>query len=131
VLLMARCTRLSPGESQDTTRTALSGAWHGNRRLKGNPPKIMNHYHLTSSDGIFTLTRDGSSKVLGEFQSKSAALNGSAKIMIGHKSSLQIHKKDGSVASERTFPRYQTDTSEEADRWEEEPMPGIAPYTFK
>jgi len=92
----------------------------------------MEHYHLTPSAGVFTLTREGSKKVLAEFDRKSAALAGSAKFMMGHESSLQIHREDGSVAEERAFPRNRFLSEEEDEtRWEEAPMPGLAPYTFK
>jgi hypothetical protein len=92
----------------------------------------MEHYHLTPSAGVFTLTLEGSTKVLGEFASKSAALAGSARIMLGRESSLTIHKEDGSISDERRFPRYVTPAAEDDEtRWEEEPMPGMAPYTFK
>ena len=93
----------------------------------------MKLYHLTPSEGIWTLTQEGCRKVLAEYESKSAALSGSARFMIDEESTLKVHRPDGTVAEERTArPRiiYRRD-SEETAPWEEEPMPGMAPYTFK
>jgi hypothetical protein len=103
-----------------------------NGRSRINPLKDMDHYHLTPSAGIWTLTREGNRKVIGEFESKSAALAGSARMMLGRESSLKIHKEDGSITEERTFPGQPVRRAEKpVEPWEEEAMPGLAPYTFK
>lgn len=92
----------------------------------------MEHYHLTPSAGIWTLTQEGNRRVLGEFESKSSALAGTARMMLGRESSLKIHREDGSVTEERVFPaKAMHHAAERTEPWEEEPMPGIAPYAFK
>jgi hypothetical protein len=91
----------------------------------------MNHYHLIPSAGVWSLTLEGSRKVIAEFESKSAALSGSAKLLLHHESTLKIHRSDGSVDSERAFHLPPGAQDDDETRWEEEPMPGLAPYTFK
>jgi hypothetical protein len=66
----------------------------------------MKNYHLTPDpSGEWKLSPEGSDQVLGVFDSKADALDKAIGYVSGKTGSLKIHKADGTIEEERTYPR--------------------------
>ncbi|MES1228254.1 MAG: DUF2188 domain-containing protein [Armatimonadota bacterium] len=65
----------------------------------------MNKYHLTFKDSQWKLKPEGASRAVKVFEKKRDAIKGSAEYLRDREGSLRIHKKDGTIQEERTYPR--------------------------
>ncbi len=65
----------------------------------------MENYHLTKGDDCWILKSEGgeTEKLLSE--DKAAAVKEAAELLARETASLKIHKLDGTIEEERTFPR--------------------------
>lgn len=67
--------------------------------------KNMDNYHLTHKDGKWNLKKEGSDRAIKTFKVKQEAVDYSTEYMREHQGSLKIHKEDGKIQEERTYPR--------------------------
>lgn len=65
----------------------------------------MNNYHLTHQGGEWKLKKEGSDRAIKMFATKLEAMDYSTEYMREHEGSLKIHKEDGKIQEERTYPR--------------------------
>lgn len=65
----------------------------------------MDNYHLTNNDGVWKFQKAKSKKSIKNFDTKDEGLNYAKKYMNEHGGSLKIHKTDGKIQEERTYPR--------------------------
>lgn len=65
----------------------------------------MDNYHLTHDDDGWKLKREGAERATKRFDTKEEGMDFSKKFMRKHSGSLKIHKKDGEIQEERTYPR--------------------------
>lgn len=67
----------------------------------------MKNYHLTKSGNNWKLKKEDSSRATMNFGdlNKTDAVKKSAEILANSNSSLKIHKTDGKIQEERTYPR--------------------------
>jgi hypothetical protein len=69
-------------------------------------PFLMKNYHLTPEpSGEWTLRPEGTDHVLGTYDTKEDALEMSIQHITRHTGSLKIHRADGTIEEERTYPR--------------------------
>lgn len=71
----------------------------------------MDNYHITICDKGWKLTKEGDSKALKMAETKSELIELSSAFFEEKTASLKIHKQDGSIQEERTYPRI-SDPSE-------------------
>lgn len=67
----------------------------------------MKNYHLTKADIGWSLTKEGSNRATKTFETnKEKAIQQSAKLLKNQSdpSSLKIHKENGRIQEERTYP---------------------------
>jgi hypothetical protein len=70
----------------------------------------MTNYHLTPHGDGWKLAAEGSGRILDIFRTKAEAIMSCGDIIRerdGGVGSLKIHKADGTIEEERTFPRAQ------------------------
>lgn len=65
----------------------------------------MDNYHITKIDKLWALTKEGAQRA-----SKTASTKAEIAVLAGEflqskTASLKIHKEDGTIQEERTFPR--------------------------
>jgi hypothetical protein len=66
----------------------------------------MKNYHLTPDpSGEWKLAPEGSDHILGIFDTKSDAVEKSVEYVTRQTGSLKIHRADGTIEEERTYPR--------------------------
>ena len=65
----------------------------------------MDHYHLKKDDGQWKLIRQGAERAALTSDTKGDALNKSMGFMRDHGGSMRIHKENGRIQEERTYPR--------------------------
>lgn len=67
----------------------------------------LENYHLTKDDGKWKLKKEGAQRASKTFEgSKEEAIRQSANhIKTSSGGSLKIHKEDGKIQEERTYPR--------------------------
>ena len=65
----------------------------------------MENYHLTKEGDEWKLRRQGATRSALTFDNKQEGVVGSAEFMREHGGSLKIHKANGKVQEERTYPR--------------------------
>lgn len=67
----------------------------------------MKNYHLTKDGENWKLQRENTSRATASFEglNKADAIRRSADILADSNSSLKIHKTDGTIQEERTYPR--------------------------
>lgn len=67
----------------------------------------MNNYHLTKDGETWKLQKENSTRATANFGNlnKTDAIKKSAGILANTNSSLKIHKTDGKIQEERTYPR--------------------------
>jgi hypothetical protein len=65
----------------------------------------MQNYHLVPEDRQWKLTREGSDAVIGSFGTKQEAVESCSRFLHDREGSLKIHKADGTIEEERTYPR--------------------------
>jgi hypothetical protein len=66
---------------------------------------LMTKYHLTYKDKKWKLKPVGADRAVKTFETKKEAIKGSAAYLKAKPGSLRIHKKDGTIQEERTYPR--------------------------
>lgn len=72
---------------------------------------LMTKYHLTYKDNKWKLKPEGADRAVKTFETKREAIKGSAVYLKAKEGSLRIHKKDGTIQEERTYPRSADPTS--------------------
>jgi hypothetical protein len=65
----------------------------------------MQNYHLAPEGNYWKLTREGSDAVIGRFETKAEAVESSTRFLHDREGSLKIHRADGGIEEERTYPR--------------------------
>ncbi len=64
----------------------------------------MDNYHLLHEGDRWKLTREGASRATKTFETKDEAMQFSTNHVKQNGGSLKIHKQDGSIQEERTYP---------------------------
>jgi hypothetical protein len=65
----------------------------------------MKNYHLTNKDGEWKFRKENSQRSIKNFDTKTDALNFTKDFMNNNGGSLKIHKTDGTLQEERTYPK--------------------------
>lgn len=65
----------------------------------------MKSYHLTCTPDDWELTESGSRTVIKAFATREQAVEASRAYVKEHSGSLKIHRTDGTIEEERTYPR--------------------------
>ena len=65
----------------------------------------MQNYHLIEDGDQWKLRKQGAKRSSLVFDTKQAAVAGSTEFMNEHGGSLKIHKGNGRIQEERTYPR--------------------------
>ena len=65
----------------------------------------MQTYHLTPDAGRWRLRGENSDRTLCDFDTKEQAVERCSHLMQTQTGSLKIHKSDGTIEEERTYPR--------------------------
>ena len=67
----------------------------------------MDNYHLYKEDGSWKLKKEHAERASKSFgnANKDEAIREAAKFLSGSGGSLKIHKEDGKIQEERTYPR--------------------------
>ena len=65
----------------------------------------MDRYDLVSSGDEWKLQKKGAERAAKVFDSKQEGMRESIEFMRNHGGSLRIHKQDGKIQEERTYPR--------------------------
>lgn len=65
----------------------------------------MNNYHITKNDGEWSLKMERSSEVLISSKTKEEIIAKTREYMSDKMGSVKIHKEDGRIQEERTYPR--------------------------
>ena len=65
----------------------------------------MDNYHLKKDEGQWKLTRQGAERAALTSDTKEDALKKSMEFMQDHGGSMKIHKENGRIQEERTYPR--------------------------
>ena len=65
----------------------------------------LTRYHLTPGADGWRLVRAGSKRAVKAFEKKAAALKYARRYVKERGGSLRIHKADGTIQEERTYPR--------------------------
>ena len=65
----------------------------------------MDNYHLTKKGDHWLLKKAGAERASKTFDDKATAVRESAAFMRQRGGSLKVHKADGTIQEERTYPR--------------------------
>ena len=65
----------------------------------------MDNFHLLPSGDRWKLSAEGSARSMGEWDTKEEALDMATSVLGGLTASLKIHRADGTIEEERTYPR--------------------------
>lgn len=65
----------------------------------------MNNYHITKTDKLWALVKEGAQRASKTAATKAEITAIASEFLQGKTASLKIHKEDGSIQEERTFPR--------------------------
>ena len=65
----------------------------------------MDNYHLVFKEDQWKLEKEHSDRSIRNFDTKDQAKNFGVDYMKDHGGSLKIHKQDGKIQEERTYPR--------------------------
>lgn len=65
----------------------------------------MDNYHISATDKGWELRKEGGSRASKQATTKDELLRETASFLEGKTASVKIHKKDGSIQEERTYPR--------------------------
>ncbi|MCQ4261026.1 DUF2188 domain-containing protein [Stutzerimonas stutzeri] len=65
----------------------------------------MDNYHIVSTDSGWELRKEGAARASKTAGTKDEFLNMTGTLMEGKTASVKIHKKDGVIQEERTYPR--------------------------
>lgn len=65
----------------------------------------MDNYHIKTHDGHWDLTRQGGERASISKPTKAEIIAAMEEFMAGKTGSVKIHKVDGTIEEERTYPR--------------------------
>lgn len=65
----------------------------------------MDNYHITKSEKLWTLIKEGAQRASKTAATKAEITSIAADFLKDKTASLKIHKEDGTIQEERTFPR--------------------------
>ncbi|KFE52430.1 DUF2188 domain-containing protein [Pseudomonas syringae] len=65
----------------------------------------MDNYHITKTDAGWALTKQGVERASKTAATKSEITKLAVEFLEGKTASLKIHKEDGTIEEERTYPR--------------------------
>ncbi|MFJ3367965.1 DUF2188 domain-containing protein [Pseudomonas sp. NPDC086251] len=65
----------------------------------------MENYHITKADKNWTLVKEGAQRASKTAPTKAEITAIASDFLQGKTASLKIHKEDGTIQEERTFPR--------------------------
>ena len=65
----------------------------------------MDNYHISKTDSGWALKKQGSDRASKTAATKSEILTLASEFLDGKTASLKIHKEDGTIQEERTYPR--------------------------
>lgn len=65
----------------------------------------MDNYHILPTDSGWELRKEGAARASKTANTKDDLLKITGSFMDGKTASVKIHKKDGSIQEERTYPR--------------------------
>ena len=65
----------------------------------------MDNYHITSTDAGWELKKEGAARASKTASTKVEIIKLATEFLQGKTVSLKIHKEDGTIQEERTYPR--------------------------
>lgn len=65
----------------------------------------MDNDHITKTDKLWALTKEGAQRASKTASTKAEITALAGEFLQGKTASLKIHKEDGTIQEERTFPR--------------------------
>ena len=65
----------------------------------------MDNYHITKSDNGWELKKEGAERASKTASTKTEIVKVAVEFLDGKTASLKIHKEDGTIQEERTYPR--------------------------
>ncbi len=65
----------------------------------------MENYHITKTDKGWALTKQGAERALRTASTKAEIMGLASDFLDGKTASLKVHKEDGTLQEERTYPR--------------------------
>ncbi|HAN51745.1 DUF2188 domain-containing protein [Stutzerimonas stutzeri] len=65
----------------------------------------MDNYHISATDSGWELRKQGATRASKTAATKAEMLQITAAFLEGRTASVKIHKKDGTLQEERTYPR--------------------------
>ncbi|MFK3971536.1 DUF2188 domain-containing protein [Pseudomonas sp. NPDC087358] len=65
----------------------------------------MDNYHISKTDSGWALKKQGADRASKTAATKSEILTLASEFLDGKTASLKIHKEDGTIQEERTYPR--------------------------
>lgn len=65
----------------------------------------MDNYHITKSDNGWELKKEGAARASKTATTKAEITKAATEFLDGETASLKIHKEDGTIQEERTYPR--------------------------
>ena len=65
----------------------------------------MDNYHITKTDKGWALTKQGAERASKTAATKPEIIKLATEFLDGKTASLKIHKEDGTIQEERTYPR--------------------------
>jgi hypothetical protein len=73
-----------------------------NRHVRGEP---MDNYHINKTEKLWELVKEGAQRASKTASTKAEITEIASEFLQGKTASLKIHKEDGTIQEERTFPR--------------------------
>ncbi|EIK93326.1 hypothetical protein PMM47T1_27444 [Pseudomonas sp. M47T1] len=65
----------------------------------------MDNYHITKTEKGWVLTKQGAARASKTASTKAEITSLASEFLEGKTASLKIHKEDGTIQEERTYPR--------------------------
>lgn len=65
----------------------------------------MDNYHITKKENTWELVKEGAQRASKTATTKAEITEIASEFLKGKTASLKIHKEDGTIQEERTFPR--------------------------
>ncbi|MGH8417748.1 MAG: DUF2188 domain-containing protein [Pseudomonas sp.] len=65
----------------------------------------MDNYHITKTDNGWALTKQGAERASKTAATKAEIMALASEFLDGKTASLKVHKEDGKIQEERTYPR--------------------------
>jgi hypothetical protein len=73
--------------------------------MSTNEEHAMDNYHITSTDAGWELKKEGAARASKTASTKAEITRQATEFLQGKTASLKIHKEDGTIQEERTYPR--------------------------